>query len=259
MDSGTPARGDASFGTPVSITFVRWDEAARLYAVLARLDLGADAASLYNPRLPAGPWVPPLLEAYRAAPGRLVLQGVGLLGRGDLCARLRDQPPAGLEDASGRRLCAATADGLDATTSEPLHYAEAPREIVEPLQVLRAALWERVGPPPALVLVDCPALGAAGRAVTGTEGRVVAVSLAEPAEHVLCQVLHEETHAVTDPLVRRSWPAGGAIRDTAVGSPGYARHRALETAAVEVGDALIAARAPKWSEAYDRWRSRFGV
>lgn len=140
-----------------------------------------------------------------------------------------------------------------------MRYAEAPTQILEPLQLLRSALWERQGTPPALTVVDCPALGRAGRAVASGQGRVVAVSLAEPAEHVLCQVLHEETHAVTDGLVRESWTPSGAARDTAVDSPGYARHQALETAAIEVGDALIAARAPAWSDAYQRWRARFGV
>ncbi len=243
----------------MSIAFERWDEAARLYAVLARLDLGADAASLFDAGLATGPWVAPLLTAYRAAPGRLVLQGVALLHPGELRSRLRDNPPAGLTDALGRRLCSAAADGLDATAHEPPHYASVPREIIEPLQALRTALWERVGPPPALTVVDCPALGRAGRAITAPQGRVVAVSVAEPSEHVLCQVLHEETHAVTDPLVRQSWGAAGASRDTAAGTPGYARHQALETAAIEVGDALIAARAPRWSSAYRRWRTRFGV
>ena len=85
------------------------------------------------------------------------------------------------------------------------------------------------------------------------------MSLAEPAEHVLCQVLHEETHVVTDPIVCAQWPADGPARDTAVGSAGYERHRALETAAVEVGEAVIAARAPRWLDAYRRWRGRYGV
>lgn len=243
----------------MSIAFVRWEGAARLYAVLARLDLGADAASLFDARLPGGAWVQPLLAAYRAAPGRLMLHGVALLRSTDLRACLRDEPPPGLDDAAGRRLCAASLDALDATAADPLNYAEVPSEIVEPLQALRLALWERVGPPPALRVVDCPALGRAGRAVAAEQGRVVAVSLAEPAEHVFCQVLHEETHAVTDPLVRDSWTPSGPSRDTAVGGPGYARHQALETAAIEVGDALIAARAPVWNDAYQRWRARFGV
>ncbi|MGH1343449.1 MAG: hypothetical protein ACRBN8_17955 [Nannocystales bacterium] len=242
----------------MNIDFVRWDQAARLYAVLARLDLGADAASLYDARLATGPWVESLLDAYQAAPKRLLLHGAPLVLSEEGRPLEVDIPPAGLSDASGRRLWAATLEGLEAIASEPLQYAEVPAEIIEPLGVLRAALWERVGPPPPLTVVDCPALRRAGRAVQSTHGRLVGVSLAEPAEHLLCQVLHEETHALTDPVVRQAWSAAGAGRDTSVGSPGYARHQALEAAAVEVGDALIAARAPQWSDAYRRWRARFG-
>lgn len=259
MDSCAAPGRRPSFGPPVSIAFVRWEGAARLYAVLARLNLGADAASIFDAGLPGGSWVQPLLDAYRAAPGRLVLHAVPLLGAGGVRTVLEDEPPRGLQDPPGRRLCAAALEALDATAAEAVSYAATPVEIVEPLQTLRTALWERVGPPPSLTIADCPALGRAGRAAAAAQGRVVAVSLAESPEHVLCQALHEETHAVTDPLVRQSWTSAGARRDTAVGSQGYARHQALETAAVEVGDALIAARAPAWSGAYRRWRARFGV
>ncbi len=243
----------------MSIAFVRWDDAARIYAVLAHLDLGADAANLYDPSLPVQAWAAELLEAYRAAPGRLMLHGVGLLAGTGLVARLRDEPPAGLRDPRGRRLCHLVADAMGALSDAAVPYAQVPDEIVEPLRTLRAALWEREGRAPPLCIADCPALGRAGRAVATDAGRVVAVSLAEPAEHVLCQVLHEETHAVTDPVVRATWSSGGPPRDTAAGSPGFARHRALETAAIEVGEALIQARAPQWSDAYQRWRARFGV
>lgn len=243
----------------MSIAFVRWDDAARLYAVLAHLDLGADAANLYDPTLPDQVWVQPLLEAYRAAPGRLMLHGVGLLAQTGLRARLREAPPVGLRDPQGRRLCSLAAEAMETLADVPLRYASVPETIVAPLQTLRDALWEREGRAPPLCVADCPALGRAGRAVATDVGRVVAVSLAEPADHVLCQVLHEETHAVTDPVVRGSWGAGGPARDTAAGSAGFARHRALETAAIEVGEALIQARAPRWADAYARWRARFGV
>lgn len=242
----------------MTISFVRWDEPARLFAVLAHLDLGADAASLFDSTLSPQPWAPALLEAYRAAPGRLTLHGIGLSHPRGLVERLRGDPPASLVDTFGRRLCARTADAVDALSAHPVPYAEVPASIVEPLTTLRAALWEREGSPPALTVADCPALGLCGRATETAAGRVVAVSLAQPAEHVLCQVLHEETHALTDPVVRASWTAGPS-RDTAVGSAGFHRHQALEVAAVEVGDALIRARTPQWVPAYERWRARFGM
>ena len=241
----------------MTITFARWDEPARLFAVLAHLDLGADAASLFDSSLPAQPWSAALLDAYRAAPGRLALHGIGLFHPHGLVERLRADPPAQLSDPAGRRLCAQTADAIDASDTS-VSYAPVPESVIEPLTVLRAALWERHGNAPPLTVIDCPALGLCGRATQTPAGRVVAVSLAQPTEHVLCQVLHEEIHPLTDPVVRASWGAGPA-RDTAAGSAGFQRHQALEVAAVEVGDALIRARTPQWVSAYERWRARFGV
>ncbi|MCA9654818.1 MAG: hypothetical protein KC501_33185, partial [Myxococcales bacterium] len=130
------------------------------------------------------------------------------------------------------------------------------QELGEPLQRLRAALWEQQGPPPPLIVLDCPALGLAGRGGADERGRVVAVSLAAPIEHLLCQILHEEVHAITDPVVRTQ--GGGATQDTRAGTPGHALHAALEHAALEVGRAVIEARAPAWSQAYARWQARFG-
>jgi hypothetical protein len=44
-----------------------------------------------------------------------------------------------------------------------------------------------------------------------------------------------------------------------VDSAGFTLHRELERAAIEVGDALIAARTPQWSPAYASWRARFAM
>lgn len=242
----------------MTVSFVRWDEPARLFAVLAHLDLGADAASVFDASLSPQAWTRGLLEAYRAAPGRLTLHGIGLSHPHGLGDRLRSNPPPSLADAPGRRLCDRTADALDALSTWQVLYAAVPEPVIEPLTTLREALWERHGSPPPLTIADCPALGRCGRATEAASGRVVAVSLAQPVDHVLCQVLHEETHALTDPVVRASWGAGPS-RDTAVGSAGFRRHRALEVAAVEVGDALIRARAPQWLPAYQRWRARVGM
>jgi hypothetical protein len=142
---------------------------------------------------------------------------------------------------------------METTDYEP-PFAEPPLSLLEPLATLRTALYERVGEPPPLLILDCPALRLAGRAATRDGTRVIAVSLAQDPGHVLCQTIHEEIHAVTDPVVRSG---RSGLQDTRADSPGFALHRDLEHAAIEVGDALIAARTPQWSAAYARWRARF--
>jgi hypothetical protein len=249
---------------------IEWERAAEpalLFHVLAHLPLGRDAASLYDETLPDRGWAGGLLEAYAAAPGRLQVHALGLWHRAGLEA-LRDGPPAGLRDPAGRRLLIGL---LDAMQSERAAFmrdweasaaqagarqAEVAARLTEPLTVLRAALWEPQGDPPPLTLLDCPALHLAGRATSDAHRHVIAVNLAAPIDHLLCQILHEEVHPVTDPVVRDTMPS--TPQDTRAGTPGHALHAAIEHAAIEVGEALILARAPEWSAAYARWRGAWG-
>lgn len=251
---------------------VRWArevEPALVFHVLAHLDLGRDAASLFDETLPERAWVAGLREAYAAAPGRLQVHAVGLRHRDrEGLAGLREAPPPGLRDAAGRRLLAglleAMASEREAFTSAwaatereaEVRRAEVAARIEEPLDRLRRALWEQHGDPPPLTVLDCPALGLAGRGAGDDRGHVVTVSLGAPVDHVLCQILHEEIHPVTDPVVRESMSA--TPQDTRAGTAGHALHAALEHAAIEVGEALIQARAPEWTTAYSHWRNRFG-
>lgn len=247
----------------------RAPEAALCYHVLAHLPLEHDAASLFDETLPPRPWVDTLWSAYAAAPGRLVVQGLGLYYPEGGIEALVDAPPPGLRDDAGRRLLdafvLATAHeresfmrGWDATTTlAEATMAEVSARVIEPLTRLRRALWEQQGPAPPLTVLDCPALGRAGRGGGTPSERRVAVSLSAPVEHLLCQILHEEVHPVTDPAVLGG-PVGAA-QDTRRGSAGHATHAALEHAAIEVGEALILARAPQWAEAYARWRARWGA
>lgn len=250
---------------------IEWERAlepALLFHVLAHLPLGRDAASLYDDSLPRREWVEGLIEAYAAAPGRLRVHGLGLRYRdADAIEALREAPPVGLRDPPGRRLLGCLLDVMAsereafASTWEASRVdAEARKTEVEtrlsgPLTVLREALWESQGDPPPLTVLDCPALRLAGRGGTDTHGHVVAVSLASPVEHLLCQILHEEVHPVTDPVIRGTSPT--VAQDTRAGTPGHGLHVAIEHAAIEVGQALIDARAPEWSAAYARWRERF--
>lgn len=241
-------------------------EPALVLHVLAHLELGRDAASIYDDTLPERAWVEGLRDAYMAAPGRLHVHALGLRHREGLEA-LREAPPAGLRDTAGRRLLELLLDamaneraefacGWDASAPEAeARRAEVVARIAEPLTVLRRALWEQQGEPPPLTVLDCPALGLAGRGASDEHGRVVAVSLAAPTDHLLCQLLHEEIHPVTDPVARSTMPS--ISQDTRAGTAGHALHAALEHAAIEVGEALITARTPAWAVAYAHWRSRF--
>ena len=249
-----------------SASGIRWArelEPALVFHVLAHLDLGRDAASIYDETLPEREWVAGLREAYAAAPGRLQVQVLGLRHREGLEA-LCELPPPGLRDDAGQRLLEHL---LDAMASEREEFVEAwianEREaerrraevaarIAEPLDVLRRALWEQHGEPPPLTVLDCPALGLAGRGASDSHGRIVAVSLGAPVDHLLCQILHEEIHPVTDPMIREERPR--LAQDTRTGTTGHALHATLEHTAIEVGEALILARAPEWTTAYARWR-----
>lgn len=240
-----------------TITFEHSATVARAYLVLAHLDLGRDAASVFDPRLPARPWVPRLLAAYRSAPGRLALHGLPLLHPGpELLDRLREGAPP-FADTEGRRLTSLFADALEDLADEPVTFAAPPHDIVEPLTILRAASWEVFGPPPRLRIFDAPALRRAGRATWVDRERVVAVGLDAPDEHVLCQIFHEEVHAVTDPAIAPR--SHRRARDTRTDSPGFFLHRELELAAVEAGQAIVDARLPAWSPAYARWRASVGM
>jgi hypothetical protein len=226
------------------IIFERRPDTALLYHVLAHLDLGRDAANLFDPALPRRQWVDGLREAYWAAPGRLFVQ-----------AGLLDREP---NDATDRELVECLRAAMDAERPryEPA-FAEPDPAVEDALMVLRAALYETTGPPPPLTVLDCPALRWAGRATASSTGRLIAVSLAQDPGHVICQTIHEEIHAVTDPIVRQGF--AGVAQDTRADAPGFALHAELERTAIEVGDALVAARAPQWSPAYATWRSRFAA
>jgi len=246
---------------PGEVRFESWEAPAVAMAVLARLDLGSDAANIYDPSLPEAPWVAPLLEAYREAPGRLAIQGIALRHGSveSLLRELRFDPPEALADRAGRRLVARFAGAVRAVSAGLSADWSAARPVVPArvglgLSKLRRAMWHG-REAPSLVVLDAPALGPSGRAVQVGAERRVAVDFAQEPMHLLCQVLHEEMHGVTDPLVLAEW--SGGPRDTAVGSDGYALHQALESVAVEATEVFLAARAPELIEAFEGWRSGF--
>jgi hypothetical protein len=237
------------------------------YHVLSHLDLGRDAASMFRRRdEPRSAWVEPLRHAYLAAPGRLSIH-VAPLGCRDLDA-LRDALArvaiGGLDGALRAALLAAVQaewEGVERRWRDGAAEGAARAVAIgallrHRLQPLREHLWSGLGQlAPPLEVLDCDALLSApftfGRGATVRGRRLVAVSLAADAEHVLLQILHEEIHPVSDPAV--TGPRRGAARDTRARSEGYGLHIELERVAVELGWALLEARDPALLPAYRRW------
>jgi len=245
------------------------------YHVLSLLDLGRDAASLFDCRRKPRSWSTALRDAYLAAPGRLLLQGLPLFtadlaGLLDALAGDRLFPAGGAAD---RRLCSRFAEALLAEAAEverqwradePASARRAADFLAAAASVarVRTALWSQAGAPePALEVLDCPSLrsegGTHGRSTARAAGHVVAVALAAPLDQVLCQILHEEMHPVTDRALLAEFPPGA--RDTRVGADGFALHARIEKAAVDTGQRLIDAYAPELAAAYRHWRGRHGA
>ncbi len=251
-----------------AIRFERRAAPALCYHVLAHLDLGLDAASLFDPTLSIAPWTGALLEALREAPGRIFAQVIAM--RFDqvsaLVTALAERPPRPLRRQADAELARGLARALEAEAPAFLRawaddgidarVAAVAGEVGSHLRELRSQLYAgQDREPPPLRVLHCPALGPAGRATSYDGERLVAVSLDEPTEHVLMQILHEEVHPVTDPLVRME--REGQPRDTRVGSEGHALHQELEGVAIAATQALLEARAPRWVPAFERWMARW--
>jgi hypothetical protein len=130
----------------------------------------------------------------------------------------------------------------------------------------RSALYERSSEAPTLRIIHTPALGYTWRGVRFTRGRatenkagerIIAVSIDADPEQLAIQLLHEETHPITDPAVFARHK--GVARRTDGKGEGGALHMELEQLVVDVDAAVIEARAPELSEAYAVWRSQFGM
>ena len=256
------------------ITIHRPLHAELLYHVLAHLDLGPDAASLFRPDLLARPWVRGLLSAYKNSAGRLAVHGLPLC-TGDLDAMMRALKPGGttqLDDEAGQLLAGRLAAALGAERARVTLRMEQTARQAEtlaaevlaslrgPLTRLRAGLWAETEVP-RLRILDCDALlrggGTHGRGMVHGGEQVVAVSLAAPRELLLCQLLHEELHAVTDPQVLVGGTDGA--RETHVHGEGFALHLRLERRAVEAGQELFQAHAPELLGVYLLWCRDIGI
>ena len=258
---------------PTSATFEERLHAALHAHVLSHLDLGRDAANLYDPSLPERPWAAPLLEAYRGAAGRLSIQFLALHTKdlAELMDVARDRPPASLQDRAGRILLERLGDAIeaerpsfekqwhDSAKAAALRRDGIAANLREPLQLLRAHLWARnAGTPPPLRVLDCPAMRSRARGMSlGREPsalRVVAVCFEGAWQQVLCRIFHEEVHPLSDPAAWAQFAGTGEARDTRAGTAGHRVHVAIERAAVELGAQVVAEHAPRLMGAYCAWR-----
>lgn len=216
------------------------------YFTLAHLDIG-DATTLYDPRLRA-PWVGDLLDAYQRCSARNLLHALPLVARDEPhVERLLSDPPGPLGDNDGRRLCRLLSRARRAAAPrlpESFVNFEIPGWIGRGLAALRGALWDGIGQPPPLTVFHALSLGPRARGTYGKR-QVVATDLTQDPIHVLIQLFHEETHPVTDRLVRIDQP-----------NPS---HHELEFAAVEYGAALIDRVIPDLAPAYRQWRARLHI
>ena len=238
------------------------------YRVLKRVDLGRDAANIFQRGQGAAPdWAPALQAAYQAAPGRHAVQFLPLYAASveKLLQRLETGRVAGLVGPEGAALSEAISVAIEAELEPARAEWDAHRqertalvvqrrsEIFETLERLRAALWAGAEPP-MLRILHCPSLGLHGRAMSVGGSRVVAVNLQREWRDALIQIFHEECHPISDPTVVET-PG----RDTRVGTPGHSHHMRLELAAVELGATVLAEAAPDLMVAYDAWRRRYRI
>lgn len=222
--------------------------ASLAYEVLSALDLGRDAANLYQRKLLRPSWAAKLERAYiESGPERTAIQFAGLrfdnidllfehaARRGSelwtYYAGALESERASLE----QRLTASRA-------KDEARIALAREQIIDRLELLRAELW-KPRPPPPLTVLHVPALRRAGRGLVAKSGHRVAVSLDEAWDHVWCQIFHEELHPIAD---RELGPMGA--RDTRGDE-----HLLIEANAVDRGEELIRRILPDALPAYERW------
>jgi hypothetical protein len=242
------------------------------YYVLSCLDLGRDAANLYEPSRRKEPWIDELLSAYQSASGRLTCQILSLYVEDlpSLFSVLRNGRLVGLQDEPGLRL----RERLDSAMMQMLPVLEqrfidqrrkrekrakqAEDFLFPRLERLLEVLYGKV---PSIDIVQCASLGnrryTHGRGLIRADRHLVAVSFEPPLEQVLCQIFHEAIHPMTDPPIRTRF--GAILQETRVSSPAFALHRELEQRAVQKGDELIAQCLPELHGAYSKWRRRYGI
>lgn len=231
--------------------------ATAYYDVLARLDIGPNAASIFDGR--TAPWSERLAALHPNGDRSDHVQVLPLITPGieELIAILRQ---AGDFEHELAAVVEATAPIAAAGWTElrPVYEQrldEAVAAIAEPLAAARTALWTRAKkrPPPLLVL-DARPLGRHARGASFEGRQIVAASFDQSDEDLFCRLLHEETHAVSDPAVFREH--AGRTRSTNRGDDGYAVHRAVEAAALSLADDVVNEAVPELARHHHAWVQR---
>jgi len=247
------------------VVFSRHAAPALCFHLLSRVRLPGDAADLWGGEPPPG-WASAVAGAIRVSASPLTVQ-VSALAHRDAdawMASLATHPPDSPERAllhgaqiEGPRFLA---EWFRQTQDAQTRLRDRGDALTAPLSRLRERLWEASGrPPPDLEVIDCPALGRHARATTLRGRRVVAVSLTEEPGYALCQILHEEMHPITDPLVEMTGVEASVPRQTRRDTPGWSHHQALEETAVAATHAFLSERAPEFLPDFARWTARQGT
>ena len=161
---------------------------------------------------------------------------------------------------------------LDQLKSEFNHACRSPAlsKLLRDLQRCRRALHSEMPPP--LRLIHTPALGRAGRGCIEAGTQLIATSFLSPHEHLFCQLLHEETHSVTDHQVLKRMHSQGHSqgsfdeltfialhRETRPNRGDASIHHALEEAAVSRSTQVISGVCPHRRAADLIWRQGLNI
>lgn len=227
------------------------------YEVLSLIDLGQDAANLYRGK--SATWSEELASLFNV-PGAIYLQGIPLWTR-DL-EHLFTALEEGFRplDTHESRVLRQRLQDVLSNVAAGFEHKELPSLSLEleELDALRQKLWSEAAPP--LEVWHIPALGDGqfthGRAMSLKSKRVVAVSLNVAPEQALVQIIHEDTHALTDPPIRLEF---GGAQETRRGSRGHALHKRLESAVIANNLALFEEHAPHLLPAFERWCGRYQI
>ena len=230
----------------------------RGFKVLSMLRLTDDAANINSVDADSPSWLPLLERAYHKADGRLALQGLPLQFPEliDLIAAL-DKPPNALRNPEGMRLCSMFKTAVLSVDVKKIESSKPSLDLIfNDIMPLRAHLYQQINHNmPRLVVYDVPELGNSARAISLNGERRIALSTEQSTAHIRMQLLHEEIHPITDPMVLNGNKLDA--RSTRVCDEGYEIHLTLENTVLNVTEALLSQLRPDLLDDFYGWRQPF--